>query len=282
MFDKALAALDLSPAELPLLDCLPFLRKWGVHHLVLTHIIRVGYGQGAALAHEQDYIEWLEQSAIPLGIAGLSVEVKVQASGEPARAILAIAEETAVDLIIIGSRGQNRFSKMFLGSVAREVIRATTKPLLLEWIEPTEQATQARCNAVCIDTLAHIIFATDFSERSLAAEQIVLALAPVALHIECIHVLPVESDTAADRLRLERQIKLDALVASLKAAGGKVSGKLLQGLPATEIAAYAEAENASLMVVGKHGQNWLTGKIIGSTAAKICESAGRPVLMVPG
>jgi hypothetical protein len=57
MFDKALVALDLSPAEEPLLDCLPALQHWGVRHLVLTHVIQYGYMQGAGLAHEQDFVD---------------------------------------------------------------------------------------------------------------------------------------------------------------------------------------------------------------------------------
>jgi len=40
-------------------------------------------------------------------------------------------------------------------------------------------------------------------------------------------------------------------------------------------------EGYSLIVVGKHGRNWAADKIIGSTAAKVCEIARRPVLMVP-
>jgi nucleotide-binding universal stress UspA family protein len=43
----------------------------------------------------------------------------------------------------------------------------------------------------------------------------------------------------------------------------------------------AGREGYSLIIVGKHGHNWIKDKIIGSTAAKICEIARRPVLMVP-
>ena len=36
MFEKALVALDLSPAEQPILDCLLALRNWGMRQVVLT------------------------------------------------------------------------------------------------------------------------------------------------------------------------------------------------------------------------------------------------------
>jgi nucleotide-binding universal stress UspA family protein len=40
-------------------------------------------------------------------------------------------------------------------------------------------------------------------------------------------------------------------------------------------------QDASQIVVGKRGQNPLASLVIGSTAANLCEIAGRPVLMVP-
>lgn len=52
------------------------------------------------------------------------------------------------------------------------------------------------------------------------------------------------------------------------------------GDPAGVIARVAE-EGYTLVIVGKHGRNWIEGMVIGSTAAKVCEIAKRPVLMVP-
>jgi nucleotide-binding universal stress UspA family protein len=40
-------------------------------------------------------------------------------------------------------------------------------------------------------------------------------------------------------------------------------------------------EGYTLIIVGKHGRNRVAGKLIGSTAARICEVARRPVLMMP-
>lgn len=281
MFDKALTALDLSPAEQPILDCLPALQDWGVRHLVLTHVIQIGYMQGIPLAHEQDYVDWLEKCAQPLRDQGLSVEVQIRASGVPADEILAAAGETGADLIVIGSRGQNILSKLFLGSVARDVIRKTTVPLLLEWIEPTAEATRARCEAVCTDTLRHILFATDFSQHAVAAENAVLELAPKAQQVDCLHVMASDDKAATPALPIMAQAALSALVQRIEAVGGQGRTTLLEGKASIEIARHAASQDASLIVVGKHGQNWIASTLIGSTAANLGEIAGRPVLMVP-
>lgn len=281
MFDDALVALDLSPAERPILDCLPALRQWGVRHVLLMHVIQYGYGHGAALARQQDYVDWLEQCAGPLRNAGLAVDVRVQASGAPAGGVLALAGETDADLIVVGSRGRNVLSKLFLGSVARELIRNATVPVLLEWIEPSADATQARCESVCKDTLRNVLLATDFSRQAAAAENAALALAPKARQVDCLHVMASDEKAAKPPLPLMAQAALAALVQRIEAAGGRGATTLREGNAATEIARHAASEDASLIVVGKHGQNWVTSRLIGSTAARLCEIAGRPVLMVP-
>lgn len=272
MFEKALVALDLSPAEYPILACLPALQQWGVRHLLLTHVIEFGYTHSSALAHQQDYIDWLEKCAQPLRAAGLTVEVQVRTSGVVADEILQAAGDFAADLIVVGSRGQNLLSKLFLGSAARGVIHKSTLPILLEWIEPSAAATQARCEAVCTDTLRHILFATDFSPQADAAAQAVTELAQRAQQVDCVHVLADTGAEAAARADLTRQ---------LQALGDKAQGRLLHGKVASTIAQHAQEHNASLIVVGKHGQNWAASQVIGSTAANLCEIAGRPVLMVP-
>jgi nucleotide-binding universal stress UspA family protein len=122
MFRTALLALDLSPAEAPLLGCMPALRSWGVERVVVVHVIRVGYAQGPQWHEGEQAQARIEAAAAPLRAAGLAVEVRVRA-GVPADEILAAADEAGVDLIVIGSRSHNVAHRLFLGSVAREVIR---------------------------------------------------------------------------------------------------------------------------------------------------------------
>lgn len=280
MFEKALVAVDLSPAEQPILECLPALRNWGMREVVLTHVMRVGYMQGAGMIYKQDYVDWLERCAQPLRAAGLLVEARPRSSGVPADDILALAAETAADFIVVGSRGHNMLSKLFLGSVARSVIRKTALPVLLEWIEPTAQATQVRCEAVCVDTLRHILLATDFSEHAAAAEKAFFELARHAQSVECVHVRA--SDGKHPGLTEQAaQEHMDRLLQRLDALGVQAKARLLKGKPSDEIARHAQEQDVSMIVVGKHGQNWLASTVIGSTAANLCEIAGRPVLMVP-
>jgi nucleotide-binding universal stress UspA family protein len=285
MFTTALVALDLSPAEGPMLECLGDLRAMGVSSIILTHVIRVGYAQGAGYGKEEEYVAWLEGRAGPLREAGMSVEIDIRASGEPAREILQAASDHRADLIVIGSRGQNMVSGLFLGSTAREVIRLTRLPVRLEWLEATEEGTAARCERVCHGGLKRLMLATDFSPHASAAEaaaaQLSVQLAPHAGTVDLVHVLTNEDSVRYPRWPIMARAALQAIGQEVEAAGGEAEMHLPTGEPSVEIARIAEEQDVSLIVTGKHGQNWVQSMVIGSTAAALCEIARRPVLMVP-
>lgn len=281
MFETALVALDLSPAAAPLTDCLAGLERWGVTRLVLAHVVRVGYAQGAGYGHEPDFLDWLEQRAAPLRARGFEVEVHVRAAGNPTDEILALAAEVEADLLVIGSRSESRVTSLFLGSVARAVIQRTSLPLLLLWIELTAEATAETCAAVCVDTLRHVLLATDFSTHAGAAETATAALAGQAQRTTVVHVMTEATLATMPHWPMMVEAALGAIAARAGAAGGVVETRTAEGEAAATIARAAAETDASLIVVRKQGQGWLDGLVIGSTAAALCETARRPVVMVP-
>ena len=281
MFTSALVALDLSPAEQPILDCLPDLKKWGITRVTLTHVIQVGYNQFAGYGHEDDYRDWLEKCAIPLREAGFDVEVTVRDSGTVADEILAVAADVDTDVVVIGSRGQNRVRSLFLGNVAREVIRKTTRPVLLEWVEPSADKTREHCEAVCKHTLDHVLLATDLSPQAQSAEKAFIELAAGATQTDLLTVLPPGAMERTPDWRDRAYAALDDLRRRLPEQASQVNLLTEEGKPCDTIARMAAERNCTLIVVGKHGQGWLESKVIGTTAAKVCETARRPVLMVP-
>ena len=51
--------------------------------------------------------------------------------GSPARVILEVAEEEAVDLIVMGSSGKSGFDRFILGSVSEKVVHTAKCPVLI-------------------------------------------------------------------------------------------------------------------------------------------------------
>jgi len=281
MFTSALVALDLSPAEQPILDCLPDLLKWGINKVTLSHVIPVGYNQFAGYGHEDDYRAWLDQCAVPLREAGLDVAIVVRSAGAVADELLGVAAEIDADLVVIGSRGQSWVRSLFLGSVARDVIRKTTRPVLIEWVEPGADKTQARCEAACKHALDHVLLATDLSRHAGRAERAFLELATRAGQNDVLAVLTPDALSGTPALPVMTAAALDDIRKRLPPQASQNDTLIEKGRPCDTIARIAEQRGCTLIIVGKHGQGWLQSKVIGSTAAKLCETARRPVLMVP-
>ncbi len=281
MYKKALIALDLSPATPAVLSCMPALRDWGVQSLRLLHVLPVSYMQGISQAFVQDYQRWLEQLAEPMQQQGFEVSVEVRMAGEIAAEIHRDAEQAKADLVVIGSRAHNVISRLFLGSVAREAVRLSDKPLLLQWLEPVDhlQASNYQCDAICIDTLRHVLLATDFSAASTGIEQAAGPMAALADVMECVHVLESATPSAIEEEQAKQQ--LQALQDRLRGQKAQIHTRLLHGKASTALTAHANEVNASLVMIGKHQQSRLGSKLIGSTASNVCEHAGRSVLMVP-
>ena len=73
--------------------------------------------------------ERLDQARAYLAERGLEVEL-VQSSGQPADAIVALAQERNADIIVVGMRKKGFFERLVEGSVAQNVMRRATCDVL--------------------------------------------------------------------------------------------------------------------------------------------------------
>ena len=81
---------------------------------------------------ERAALEARLRALVPLdGTAGITTHVSVVEGGTAAEAIVATAERLDVDLIAVGSHGRSGFKRAVLGSVAEEIARTSTRPVLL-------------------------------------------------------------------------------------------------------------------------------------------------------
>lgn len=61
--------------------------------------------------------------------------------------------------------------------------------------------------------------------------------------------------------------------------GIRVRGETRTGRAASEIAALGREQNAQLLVVGEHGEDWIGDAVLGGTALKVLKRAELPVLL---
>jgi nucleotide-binding universal stress UspA family protein len=82
----------------------------------------------------------LAEEAESLRREGLAVETRLEV-GSPAGVVLAVAREVDAQLVVVGTHGRTGAARLFLGSVAEQVVRSTDRPVL---VTPAELADAAR------------------------------------------------------------------------------------------------------------------------------------------
>jgi nucleotide-binding universal stress UspA family protein len=81
--------------------------------------------------HLREYAaQYLESVAAPLRDSGLTVQTH-WVDGDPPEAIAATAERESADLIVMATHGRSGFSRLWLGSVATQVVRRASVPVLM-------------------------------------------------------------------------------------------------------------------------------------------------------
>lgn len=284
MFKSVLVAIDLPEfftGFSPLLACLPELKTWGIQRVILMHSAHATLNKGPCSAMEEFCLAELEKHANNLRKSDISVETVVRCSTDPGRDILLVASEVHADLILIGSRSQNLLSDIFLGSVARSVIRNTTLPVLLEWLEPSPNGMPDVSRTTCPNKLRKVLLATDFSRHANTAEGLAAKLAGKSSRIDCLHVMTASQREAIPAWPVMAKAALGSIADGLRKNHVESIEILEEGIPSEAIPKEAMANGYSMIILGKHGQNWFKDMIIGSTAQHVCETSKLPVLMVP-
>lgn len=279
MFRHAMIAVDVD-SETPLLDCAPDLQTWGITQVTLVHFIKVGYMEGPVLHQDERSRRSMAAKAEPLRALGLAVDVHVATAGDVGAALASKASELAVDLVVVGNRSANVLERVFLGSVARKVLRRASIPVLVHWVDLA--AEDPGCGALqCSDTLRHVLLATDLTAASRPVHEVGIALAAQGARVDVIHV----SDGAVAKRFVDWPIMARAVLGDLRqqitAAGGSGEVVLAEGEPQEQVFRAAADRDTSLLVVGKVGGHGSPGRPMGSTARALSKRAGRPVLMVP-
>jgi len=138
MAKRVLVPLDGSPQSWTALEhALAEHPDATIHLLSVINPMEAGYSAETALPSAAE--EWyesakaaaedrFEEAAELAAEHGISVDTTVEV-GRPSRVIVEYAEESGVDLIVMGSHGRKGVSRILLGSVAEAVVRNSPVPV---------------------------------------------------------------------------------------------------------------------------------------------------------
>lgn len=194
--------------------------------------------------------------------------------GPAADEIVRLASTMDIDLLAMTTHGRSGLRRVLFGSIAEEVVRRSTVPVLL-----------ARPGTPVGDW-KRIVVALDGSER---AESILPDAAAIATLLDGtllvtrvvapVLVMP-ESPDRASRLEVEDvRPYLARVCEQLAAQGVKALPAALEGEPATALLRYAREIGAGLICMTTHGRTGLARLLSGSVAEAVIRDAPTPVLV---
>lgn len=211
----------------------------------------------------------LKQMAGRIKRRGLACEMMI-ADGNPGEVILGFAHEKAADLIVVGTSCRGGLDKLFVGSVAEQIIREAPCPVLT--IGP--QAAIERAG-----TIRNIVCAVDFSAPSLWTTEFACSLAlEYQAHLALVHVIDNVKDSRVSsveatqkllrKLATEGEIQYEAQILAL---AGPVAETILR---------VALESSADLLAMGAQGVGAFaeTASHFGSIVHKVVSLAPCPVL----
>lgn len=218
------------------------------------------------------------------GANELKVKVAQCFSVAAAPAIVEYAADKRIDLIVMGTHGRRGIGRLFLGSVAEEVVRQAPCPVLT--VRETERRRKLR-------PFKQILVPVDYSRHAQLAVRYALEMA--ARWQAQVHLLHVVEETLhpafyatgktsifdfVPDIRRKSLQAMKELVAKAKAPEVKTAFHVVEGRAAEEIVKWAQTRRVDLMVIATHGLSGLEHLLLGSVTERVVRTAPCPVFTV--
>jgi nucleotide-binding universal stress UspA family protein len=239
--------------------------------------------------HQYEAAKRQIQKLIPPECKGICDVEMIVKTGSIDAELLRIAQEQAVDLVVMGSHGRRHFSRWFIGSVTERLLRKLRVPVLsVSHVAPEKHAIE-----LGLVSVHKILYAADLSEDKTIGMQYAIELARgTGAKLTVAHVVDntdfvLLSNTAAGYLEVSPKWvdsvtkKLHELVAREKPPDVEIDVAILEGKPYEEILRFADGHGIDIIVLNLQSKGILDRAFLGSTAERIVRLAHMPVLSVP-
>ena len=197
--------------------------------------------------------------------------------GVAAKQILEVAHQFRADRIILGTRSRSKLSKLLLGSVAEQVLRSVTLPVIT--VGP-----EARLSVGSNTARAVVLHATTLREASRPSAALACQIASSQdAKLILLHVVPNPNDFEhkGSSTSLDAASVRDLQTLANETGEGCsvcVEPLVVHGNPAIEILAEAEHHGASLIVMGSTLRSGIWNLTRDRTVYKVLAHARCPVL----
>ncbi len=286
-----LVATDFSETAEAGLDWAIDLAKAHGARIDLVHALMMPNQMGDYLPSPPDMTEQLRQAALGrldesasrVRDAGVEVQPELLL-GLPSQTILEAAGAAAADLIVVGTLGLTGIRHLLLGSTAERVVQRAACPVLTIHPGDVEQHRPLRSVLVPTDFSHDAEVAIDAALRILPAGGDVAKLTLLhAYHLPFEYTAYGTIPTSLNYLEDnegEALEKLRATKEEVAQEGLEVEILAKEGYPPDVIVEQAEAGGVDLIAMGIQGGSAISNLLLGSTAERVVQHAGCPVLTV--
>jgi nucleotide-binding universal stress UspA family protein len=275
-FRSILVAVDFSPiAKAVVAQAGALAEEYGAAVTVLHVVPLETYQFGAPDRLDNARVEAaakMEKLASGQTFGGKPARTLVE-NGEVAHVVDEVIRREGHDIVVLGTAGRRGLKRFLMGSVAEEILRGTSIPVVTVGPKAVERGVRR---------VRQIVVATDFSEESKAALPWAAALAQRhRADVALVHVVPAAIGEDQQTLGQKYRERLRQMVPDSLAVPPELMVRF--GDAEDEILKAARERNADLVLIGIRGGGGFDRArthLLGPTAATVIAQAECPVLTI--
>jgi nucleotide-binding universal stress UspA family protein len=273
-----LVPVSLDPREVKVLEYVCGLAVQSVRRVIVATAVDPSGMEAPVLAAEVDRArERLGATTAALRGSALEYEVRV-VTGEATESILALAQQTDVDVICCGTEGKSVVEALFSGSVSEKLFasgKVRTMTVRYDLLEAADDPGELSSE------FAHrLVVPTDFSVSSTRAW--LSAIERPADAIGKLHALHVLPEGAKGSERREAEVLLDGLLDMAREHDADATYEIRYGDPSQVVLDYLAEVEATGVITGQHGRGRLMRQVmLGGLSLRLLREAPCPVVVQP-
>lgn len=226
-----------------------------------------------------------EGSVSEEALDAVSVEEVVRRDVSPGPAILNYAADAGVDLISIGTHGRRGPGRILLGSVAEEVVRKASQPVLTVGTGNDDSDSSGP------HSVERVLVPVDFSTYSRESVQYAKEWAALygasidVLHVVVEDVHPIFYIGGVKSIydvepNIEEKVldELDSFVSEVPGPDTEIQSHVAVGSAPSKIAEFVESHPIDLISMSTHGRSGIERFLLGSVTEKVIRHVKCPIL----
>jgi len=225
------------------------------------------------------FLEWVKHELKKDGVVARGRVV----FGRAAQSIQDVANEEGARIIAMTTHGRSGLPRLVLGSVADEVVRTSTRPVLLV------RASETPATGVGFERILVPVDGSALSESVLPVIEELATTLDAELVLQRVIVPPVvlypgqvapSAPPVLDDIEVAVKDSIDVLAEGLRRKGFNVKCEVSFGYPAECILAAAAEYKVDMIAMSSHGRTGVGRWVMGSVADSVVRRADLPCLVI--